>query len=108
MWRISMKAPFTALIVVCLLGVFAYGQVDGIPNFSVADAHESDTVSLTTLVPTINVPVLTKAEPIRFSTTFTSSQACSVSGTGIGSNILCNNGDFSLFSLGLTGSSIFY
>jgi RHS repeat-associated protein len=50
------------LCVLLLFGAsFAYGQRNGVVNFSAADVHDFDTVNLVTLVPTFNIPLVTKS-----------------------------------------------
>src|SRR5258708_29107759 len=54
------------MMIVCLLGGIAFGQKDGIASFSVADSHDFDTVNLTTLIPSLNFPVISKPAALPF------------------------------------------
>jgi hypothetical protein len=107
MWRISMKTLFTALIVVCLLGVLAYGQADGISRFGAADVHDVDVINLATLTPVMNIPVISKQGAIPFSLTMTAGQLCSI--PAVGSALSCTTSDrFGNFVPGLLGSLLRY
>jgi RHS repeat-associated protein len=63
-----------------LLGAqFAYGQRDGIGSFAATDAHDFDVVNLSNLVPSFNIPLISKsAGPLPVSLAIESNQFCVV------------------------------
>lgn len=93
------------LVLILCLSAFAFGQQDGVTNFSAADYFDIDTVNLMTLTPTLNVHTPSKAEIIPWSFGLTQTQACSTSGTGSGSSISCGTptANFKVFAPGLLG-----
>ncbi len=95
------------LFTTCFSGV-VFGQQDGIPPFGVADAHDVDTINLATLVPVLNLHVLSKPGTAPFSYTMTSAQACYLLGFGPGTTLACDKSTrFSGFSAGLGGSLLY-
>lgn len=70
-----------------LLASFAHGQNDGIANFTAADIFNDGAVNLVTLVPSFNIPLITKSQgPLPGSVGIQSSQACYVRWNSGGTN----------------------
>ena len=72
-----MKRILPSLILPMFLALFAYGQRDGVTNFGASDVHDFDVINLSTLVPSLNLPLVTKsAGPLPGSLYITSPQSC--------------------------------
>jgi RHS repeat-associated protein len=71
-----------ALLVAALMlfgAQFAYGQRDGVGSFVATDAHAFDVVNLSNLVPSFNIPLISKSGgPLPVSLEIESNQSCVV------------------------------
>ena len=91
-----------------LLSAVAFAQQDTIPTFGAGETHEIDTINLATLVPVLNISVVSKPGAWPFSYTLTAAQTC-VGVSGSGGGISCNGGlRFAPFVPGLAGSTLVY
>jgi len=104
-----MKRLMKPILAMSLLGAFAYGQQDGVPNFGAADVHETDIINLQTLVPTINIPVVSKNEAIPLGITLTAQQYCyTFNNVQSGTYLRECNGEFGAYATGLLNATFTY
>jgi len=93
-----MVAPYTAV-----------AQQDGVPNFGAADVHDNDVINLQTLIPSINIPVVSKSEAIPLGITLTAQQYCYTwSNIPSGTYIRECNGEFGAYASGLLRATFTY
>jgi len=101
---------FCGLLVALLVAPYAaVAQQDGVPNFGAADVHDNDVIDLETLIPTINIPVVSKSEAIPLRITLTAPQYCYLfSNIPSGTYLRECNGEFGAYASGLLHATFTY
>jgi hypothetical protein len=99
---------FGVLVAVLASTLTALAQQDSVPIFSAADVHDGDAINLSSLVPTINIPVVDKSEAIPLSVTLTAQQLCYTWTGGDGTKLRECNGEFGEYASGLLNATVAY
>ena len=79
------------LLVLLLCPLFIVAQQTGTGSFSASDNHEVDSIDLSTLTPTITIPVLSKKGAIPFSYNLELTSYCFVTVVNLSSRLDCTN-----------------